>query len=157
MPTWEALTLATDAVTGKNSTDRIFTASYDNGIIPAEDERLQEAKKLVKRRLVSKYGSWVVQAGGADQLLQKASEDAALSGLLNDALAEAYLFYYYNSNFSERGDRFWESRETADQNVTEAVSALMGVAPAQLGLTTSGGSGTSSVRGSSLGLSSWGY
>lgn len=156
MATWESYTLPTSAVSGKNSTDDIFTAAYDSGTIPASDPRLIEAKKLVRRRIVSTYGNWAVEAGGAESLLQQANEEDALQELVDDALAEAYLYYYYDSNFTERGDRWFESRQQANENVTEAVQALMSVAPATLGLAQSGGRQTSGVRSSVLGISAGG-
>lgn len=155
MATWEAYELPIAAVTGKNSTDQIIPTAYTN-VIPADDNRLAEAKKFVRRRLVAEYGAWVVQAGGAEAFLQQANESDVLGEHVEDALAEAYLYYYYDSNFTERGDRYFESRETADERVTEAVQALMSVAPAELGLTTSGGRQTSGVRSSTFGLSSSG-
>lgn len=152
--TWNELT-ATGAKIGARSPADF--RGLDAGPVPPAAGRMQEARDVLRRKLTTALSSFALRYAGpngargvaaffdavadrADVGVGATPDDGAFAVLVEDAVANAYRFVYFDGAAMSDADLWSDKRRAAERELNEAVAALVAVVPFTLGADSTAGS-----------------
>lgn len=126
MGAWDSLTLASSTMKGIAPVDLM---DPDTGIFDPDrltTDYVSAAKRYIQTRLMKEMPTFISEADGPEEFLDAAVtiNKAHINDLLQEVLAHAFLFLYYDQEMVARNSTFSDRSSIARDRFNEAFQAL---------------------------------